>query len=98
MVLAGTLPQSGGAACAGEAVAAGGGSDVKDRVAHAPRGAAHDLVVSQDPEAERVHERVALVGLVEIDLAGDGRDAEAIAVVGDAADDAGKQPFVICDF
>ena len=46
--------------------------------------AARNLRVAQAPEAKRVHERVALVGFVEIHLAGDGGDAKAIAVVGDA--------------
>ena len=40
------------------------------------------------PEAEDVDERVAGVRLVERDLAADGRDADAVAVAGDAGDDA----------
>ena len=46
--------------------------------------------MAQHAEAERVHERIALIRLVEIHLARDGRDAEAIPVMRDAADDAGE--------
>jgi len=79
---------------AGEAVAAGGGADVENGVAHALGRAAGDLFVAQDAEAEGVDEGIALVRFVEINFAGDGGDAEAIAVMGDAADDAGEQPAV----
>ena len=68
-----------------ETVATGGRADVEDRIADALGRAARDLLVAQHAEAEGVHERIALVGFVEIDLARDGRDAEAIAVVRDAA-------------
>ncbi len=50
--------------------------------------------MAQHAEAEGVHERIAFVGFVEINLARDGGDAEAIAVMRDAADDARKQPLV----
>ena len=42
----------------------------------------------RNAEAEDVDQRVARVGLVERDLAADGRDADAVAVAGDAGDDA----------
>ena len=45
-----------------------------------------------DAEAEHVDQRVAGVALVEADLAADGRDADAVAVAGDAGDDAGERP------
>ena len=41
-----------------------------------------------DPEAEHVDERIAGVRVVERDLAADGRDADAVAVAGDAGDHA----------
>ena len=41
--------------------------------------------MAQHAEAERVHERIALIRLVEIHLARHGRDAEAIAVMCDSA-------------
>ena len=42
----------------------------------------------RDAEAEDVDERVAGVRVVEGNLAADGRDADAVAVAGDAGDDA----------
>ena len=75
------LRGEGGAA---EAVAAGGGAHIVDGIAEAGRLAAADLVVAQRPEAERVDERVALVGAVEVDVAADRGHADAVAVVGDA--------------
>ena len=80
-----------------QAVTPGGRSDVKDGVADSAGGAARDLLVAQHTEAECVDEGIAFVAFVEIDLAGDGRDAKAIAVMGDAADDARKESAVICD-
>ena len=41
----------------------------------------------QDAEAEHVHERVAAVRVVEHDLAADRRDADRVAVAGDAGHD-----------
>src|SRR5256885_4733811 len=46
---------------------------------------------------KKKNQRVALVGGVEINLARDGRDAEAIAVMGDAGDYAGEEAAVIWD-
>ena len=42
----------------------------------------------RDAEAEHVDQRVAGVAVVERNLAADGRDADAVAVAGDAGDDA----------
>ena len=75
-----------------ETIATGRGANVEDRVADAVRCAARDLVVAQDAEAEGVDERIAFVALIEIDLARDGRDAEAVSVVRNAADHAGEEP------
>ena len=49
-----------------------------------------DLVRLRDAEAEDVHERIARVALVEADLAADRGNADAVAVAGDAGDDAGE--------
>ncbi len=78
-----------------ETVATRGRADVKHGIAHSLGRAARDLFVAQHTKAERVHERIAFVGFVEINLARDGRDAEAIAVMRDAADDAGEKATVI---
>ena len=68
-----------------DAVAAGPGADVVDGVAE-PAGLALDERVGLgDAEAEHVDQRVAGVAALEHDLAADGRDADAVAVAGDAA-------------
>ena len=78
-----------------ESVATCRRADVKHGIAHALGRAARDLFVAQHAETERVHERIALIRLVEIHLARDGRDAEAIPVMRDAADHSGEQAAVI---
>ena len=55
-------------------------------------GAAGDLLMPEHSEAEGVDQRIALVALVEINLARDRGNAEAVSVVRDAADDAGEEP------
>ena len=74
-----------------DAVAAGLGADIDDRIADAGRGRVENLVRLRDADGHRVDEDVAVVGRVEIDLAADRRDADAIAVAADARDDAGDQ-------
>ena len=69
---------------AGEAVTAGFGSDIENGIADALGGSACDLLVLEDAEAENIDERISRVAVVEIHLAADGRDADAISVVGDA--------------
>ena len=70
-----------------DAVAAGLGADVIDRIAGTGRDGLDDLVGLRDAEAEHVDQRIAGVALVESDLAADRRDADAVAVAGDAGDD-----------
>ena len=74
-----------------DAVAAGLRADIDDRVPDAGRGRVEDLVGLRDADGHRVDEDVAVIGAVEIDLAADGRDADAIAVAADAVDDARDQ-------
>ena len=76
----------------GQAIAPGCAAYVDHRVADAFRLAALDLVVPNDAERERVDERVAVVGFVEIHFAADGRDADAIPVMRDPGHDTGEQP------
>ena len=52
----------------------------------------HERIGARDAEAEHVDERIAGVALVERDLAADGRNADAVAVAGDAGDDAFDGP------
>ena len=75
-----------------DAVAAGLGADVVDGVADARGDALDDVGRLRDAETEDVDERVAGVRRLERDLAADGRDADAVAVAGDAGDDAFEQP------
>ena len=49
------------------------------------------------PDAHRVHERVARVGLVEGALAADVRDADAVAVVADPRDRALEMPVGLAE-
>ena len=71
-----------------DAVAAGLRADVVDRIADAGGAALDERVGLRDAEAEHVDERIAGVRLLERDLAADRRDADAVAVAGDAGDDA----------
>src|SRR5437588_6938885 len=73
------------------------GADVENRIADALSFAVGDLFVAQHTEAKRIHERIALVAFVKINLTRDGRDAKAIAVMRDARHDAREEPAVICD-
>ena len=82
---------------AGQPIASRRRSDVEHGIANSFGGAARDLVVAQHAQAKRVHQRVCFVARVEIDLAADGRDAEAVAVMGDAGDDACEEAAVVCD-
>ena len=79
---------------AGEAVTTGFGSDIENGISHALGGSACDLLMLEDAEAEDIDERITRVAVVEIDLAADGRDANAIAVVGDAIYHAGEETAV----
>ena len=71
-----------------DAVAAGARADVDDGIADAARRAAKDAVRLQDAEREGVHEAVAVVAVVERDLAAHGGNADAVAVARDARHDA----------
>ena len=73
-------------------------ADVKDRIANAAGRAARELLVPQNAKAKNVHERIAFEAFVEINLAADGRDADAIAVMRDAGDHAGEQAPIGGDF
>ena len=73
-----------------DAVAAGLGADIDDRDCRRRRPCRiEDLVGAGEADAHRVDQDVAVVGRVEIDLAADGRHADAIAVAADAGDHAG---------
>ena len=71
-----------------DAVAARLGAEEHDLVAGAGRVGEVEVLVAQRADAQRVDERVALVALVEDDLAADVGQAEGVAVAADALDDA----------
>ena len=73
---------------AADAVAAGRRAVEDDELAGDGRLRAHEPVDREQPDAHRVDEAVVAVGLVEDRLAADGRDADAVPVVADAADGA----------
>ena len=75
-----------------QAVAPGRRAHVVDGVAEARGLPAPDLVVAQGAEAEGVHQRVALVRAVEVDVPADGGHADAVAVVRDAGDHSAQEP------
>ena len=67
-----------------DAVAAGLGAEVDDRVSDAGRLGIEDRVSAGDAHCHRVDEDIAVVALVKADRAADGRDAERIAVTADS--------------
>ena len=73
-----------------DAVAAGLRAEQHDDVADAAGGRQLDALLRHHAEAQRVDERVALVGRVEDDLAADVGQAQAVPVAADAGDDAGQ--------
>ena len=79
---------------AGEAVTTGFGTDIENGIAHALGGSAGDLLVLEDAKAEDIHERITRVAVVEIHLAANCRDADAISIVGDATDYACEEAAV----
>src|SRR5262249_46276113 len=75
---------------AADAVRAGPGAEQDDLVALAARDGELEVLVPHDPHAQRVDQRVPRVAGIEAELAADVGQAEAVAVEGDAADDAGQ--------
>ena len=74
-----------------DAVASGARANRDDRIAHALGLRADQLFLAHHADAHRVDERIALVRVVEHDFTGDGRHADAVAVVADALHDAGDE-------
>ena len=72
-----------------DAVAAGACAEEHDLVADAAGVGQVQVLVAQHSDGERVHERVGLIHRVEPGLAADVRQAEAVGVEADAADDPG---------
>jgi hypothetical protein len=74
-----------------DAVAAGLGAEIDHGQARARGGRVEDLVGVGQAHAHGVDQDVAVVALVEVGLAGDRGHAHAVAVAGDARDDAVDQ-------
>ena len=77
-----------GHGCAVDAVAAGFCADVDDGVAGAAGFAVEDFVFADEAEGEGVDERVAAVAGLELGFSAEVGHAEAVAVTGNAGDDA----------
>ena len=71
---------------AADAVAARARAEQQHDVADARGRRLHQAVLVDQPEAHRVDEAVLLVGVLEVDLAPHGGDADRVAVVADAGD------------
>ena len=71
---------------AADAVAAGARAEQQHDVADPGGRRADQVVLLDQPQAHRVDEAVCLVGVLEVDLAADGGDADRVAVVADAGD------------
>ncbi len=80
-----------------DSVAAGLGADVDHRVADAFGLAVKNLVLAKDAQRERVHQRIAVVALFEDALAADGGNAEAVAIVRDARNNAFENSAIARD-
>ena len=80
---------------AADAVPAGCRAVEDDEVAGPAHLRAGNAIRRQKPDAHRVDEAVVGVALVEDDLAADGRDADAVAVVPDACDRATEHPAAV---
>ena len=74
-----------------DAVAAGLGSEIDDRISHPRRLGVENLVGAREPDRHGVDQDVAVVAGVEAHRAADRRHAEGIAVAADARDDAGHE-------
>src|SRR5207248_10335398 len=65
-------------------------ADVKHRITDTPRRAASQLFVSQNSQAKNIYQWIALEAFIEINLAADGGNADAIAIVRNAGDHTGE--------
>jgi hypothetical protein len=71
--------------------------DVEHGVAFALGAREEDSIFGRDPEAERVHQRVEAVAVLEADLAPHGGNSHAVAVAPDAGGDSREDRAVLLD-
>ena len=81
-----------GKRCAVNAIASRARANGNDRVPDPLGLGANQFILSQEPDAHGVDQRIAFVGGVEDHLAGHGGNPDAVAVVTDALHDARKEP------
>src|SRR5262249_10114763 len=82
--------------CSVDAVASGFCAHVDDGIPDALGFGEEDVFLAGDAEGEGVHEWVLRIAGFESDFTADGRDAEAIAIVRDAADHAVEDAAIRC--
>src|SRR5580658_7084025 len=80
-----------------DAVAAGFGAYIYDRVAGAGGFSVKDFIFMDEAEREGVHERVAVVTGVKLCFTAKVGNSKAVAIAGDAADDALNNGVVLVD-
>ena len=80
-----------------DAVAARFCAHVDHRIADAGRLGVKDLVAPHQAQGKSIHQRVAGIARFKARLSAQVRDAKAIAVGGDAADDAFQQGMILVD-
>src|SRR5439155_13155328 len=87
-LLAGLVQLQGGEGGAVDAVATGGRTHQHEQVAGAFGPRPLQMLDPDQTDAHRVHQRIARVAVVEVDLAADGGHADAVAVTADPGHDA----------
>src|SRR6476620_1168437 len=85
---------AGGDRRASKTIAARFSADVENGISSALCGAAREFFVAQHAEAKNVYQRIAIETLIEINLATDGGNADAVAVMRNTRDDTGEEPPV----
>src|SRR5262249_50539192 len=83
-----------GKRCASKSVATCFSADVENRIPCALCSAARELFVTQHAETKNISQRIAFEPLIETNLAANGGNADAIAVMRDAANHACEQPAI----
>src|SRR5208283_470205 len=81
--------------CAVDAVAPGLGSDINDRVAFSGRARVENLIAPDQSQRKRVHQRIARVARLKLNLATEVRHTKAISVRSDAANHAFHNGMVL---
>ena len=82
-----------------DAIAAGFGPDINHRVTGAGGGGTEDTVTVGQTNSHRIHQNITIIGFVEINLATDCRDANAISISANAGDNTAEQMpglFMVC--